>query len=95
MKKVNLKFKGNNIDSFATFVGIVLILIFAALITPFLFFGVGWLTGLVIKLTFGNLFIRGVSLLNINISLSQIPLFCGILGIIGSFFRNSNINKGE
>lgn len=62
-------------------------LIILIIICPFLYFISGWITGWLIQLIFAPTFIRGLSLIGINISADSIPLFCGTLGVIGSFFK--------
>ena len=73
------------------------LIILAAVITvffPFILFILGCFTGLLIEITFGELFVKGLSLLHISIDKTQIPLLCGIIAIIGSFFRNTmNVNN--
>lgn len=67
---------------------IIIILIGCALIfiSPFLSFIEGWVVGWLIKAIFGTTFIAGLQLLNINIDINSIPLLCGTLSVIGSFF---------
>ena len=75
-----------------TIIGIIALFIFL----PFLCFAGGWITGWLIKLIFGNTFCNGLALIGIHIAPSQIPLLCGIIGVIGSFFKNTiNTNKKD
>lgn len=73
------------------------IIIFIAIIVcmPLISFGMGFIIGLLIKWIFGEVFVSGLSLLGINILVSDIPLICGVLNVIGSFFRSSTrtVNK--
>ena len=71
------------------FLFILLGSLFLILITPFLSFIGGWVVGWLIKVVFGTTFITGLSLLHINIDINMIPLLCGILNVIGMFFRQA------
>jgi hypothetical protein len=63
------------------------------LICPFIDFALGYIIGLIIKITFGGTFIAGLKLLGINISADSIPLLCGTLSLVGSFFKSTNPNN--
>ena len=63
-----------------------IVLIFAS---PFINFVLGWIVGWLIKIIFGTIFISGLKLIGIDISIDMIPLLCGTLNLIGSFFRSS------
>ncbi len=68
---------------------IILILGCIALIfiSPFIAFAEGWLIGWLIKIIFGTIFISGLKLIGISITIDNIPLICGTLNLIGYFFR--------
>lgn len=53
----------------------------------------GWITGWIIKVTFGDTMIQGLGLLGFNIAKESLPLMCGTLGVIGSFFKNTTVNR--
>ena len=76
-----------------TIIGLILGIIFIAFLSPLLWFCLCWVTGWLIKILFGATFIKGLTFLHIHITLDQIPLFCGVLGIIGSFFKSSKIER--
>lgn len=65
------------------------------LIIPFLSFIEGWFIGWLIKIVFGATFVSGLKMFNINIDANSIPLLCGTLSIIGSFFRTGVIPKNK
>lgn len=69
--------------------GFIILAIGIVIISPFLNFCVGWIVGFLIKLIFGATFIEGLSMININITSESIPLLCGTLAVIGSFFKSS------
>ena len=66
-----------------------IIIIIIIIFIPLLNFCVGWIVGQLIKIIFGATFIKGLAFLHINITQSQIPLFCGTLGVISAFFRDT------
>lgn len=66
---------------------IILGIIILTILSPFLCFLEGWIIGLLIKATIGSIFITGLKLIGLNITLDTIPLLCGTLAIIGSFFK--------
>ena len=74
---------------------IVLISLFFLILSPFVDFLLGFIIGIVIKLIFSDIFIKGLSLLNISISVNQIPMFCGILSLIGSFFKSHSVKESN
>jgi hypothetical protein len=76
-------------EAFVLLIAAILII----LICPFIDFALGYIIGLIIKITFGGAFIAGLKLLGINISADSIPLLCGTLYLIGSFFRSTNSNN--
>ncbi|MCC8068819.1 MAG: hypothetical protein LIO71_03585 [Ruminococcus sp.] len=73
----------------------ILLLILLIIFEPFLYFICGWFTGLLIEITFSNMFINGLALLGITITTSQIPLLCGTLGVIGCFFKTITTSKNN
>ena len=75
---------------------IKLIIIFLAsvFIMPFVWFGVGAFVGLILKITIGGLLETGFSLFNLDITRADLPILCGTISIIASFFKNTiNTNK--
>lgn len=75
--------------------GIILLLVLAIFLNPMLSFFFGWLAGWVIRLTIGHLFIAGLAVLGLDITLAQIPLMCGALGVIASFFKSTPIGNKD
>ena len=63
------------------------------LVSPFIEFCCGWITGWIIKVTFGDTMIQGLGLLGFNIAKESLPLMCGTLGVISSFFKNTTVNR--
>ncbi len=77
----------------AIIVGVVGLLIFV----PVLCFGGGYVGGLLLKWVVGNAFVNGVNTIMPNIEFTQdsIPVMCGVLAVIGSYFKATQINKKE
>ena len=76
-----------------TYFGLLLLILGGILLiifSPLLNFAVGWIIGWLISKTFATTFISGVALFGLHINTTQIPMFCGILGCISSFFRDGD-----
>ena len=76
-------------------IGGLVMLVGLVIVLPFLYFAGGWIVGHLIKWTFGTTFVSGLAMLGIHIFPESIPIFCGVLAVIGSFFKNATINKKE
>lgn len=37
--------------------------------------------------------VRGLGVLGLNIAKDSLPLVCGTLGVVGSFFKSTTINR--
>lgn len=73
-------------------VGIAALLILA----PIFYFLVGALVGWIISAIVpfvGGWLIDGMALFRVELTLSQLPLFCGTLGFIGAYFIRSHSSK--
>ncbi len=85
-------YRRNDVTGLEVF-GAVILLILIVLVSPFVGFCCGWLTGWIIKVTFGATMVNGLGLLGLNIAKESLPLLCGTLGVIGSFFKNTTVNR--
>ena len=85
-------YRRNEITGLEAF-GAVILLILLVLVSPFVGFCCGWLTGWIIKVTFGATMVKGLGLIGLNIAKESLPLLCGTLGVIGSFFKNTTVNR--
>ena len=76
---------------------LIFITIIAFFITPFISFAMGFLVGLIIKITIGANIVAGLGLVGLNIPLDSLPLFFATLTVIASFFNTtpSSINKSK
>lgn len=72
---------------------IVILCILILICGPILYFFEGFIVGIILKITIGGLFVQGLSALGIHINLNDIPIICGTISLIGSFFKNINPNK--
>lgn len=57
------------------------------LILPIIYFGLGFIIGLIIKLFIGNLIVNGALALGIIITTNDIPLIWGTLMAVASIFE--------
>lgn len=76
-------------ESILTILGAIGLVVVVILFAPFLNFILGYFIGWLISKTFGATLLAGLKLLGLNITITQLPLLCGTLNVIGSFFRNS------
>lgn len=71
------------------FIKLVIIFLCSIFIMPFVWFGVGAFIGLILKITIGGLLETGFSLFNLNITRADLPILCGTISVIASFFKNT------
>lgn len=69
--------------------------IIAMFIAPILVFLAGVVSGLVLKWIVGGLVVDGFNFIfnTTRFSADKIPIVCGTLAVIGSFFKTTMINK--
>lgn len=75
-------------------VAVIGVLFLVFIISPL----IGWVTGHIVKLVFGNMITNGLNLLfdTTRFAKQQIPTLCATLAMIGTFFKstlNSSRNK--
>lgn len=72
----------------------MLAFIVAIIICPVLCYFFGWVTGHILKFFIGNIVINGMNYLfnTTRFTTDMLPTICGTLGVIGSFFRSSNMS---
>lgn len=81
-------------DKKVLLIKLVIIFLCSVFIMPFVWFGVGAFVGLILKITIGGLLETGFSLFNLDITRADLPILCGTISVIASFFKNTiNINK--
>lgn len=79
----------NTFKDILTIIGAFGLVIVIIIFSPFLNFILGYFIGWLITKTFGTTFLAGLNLLGLKLTMTQIPLLCGTLNAIGSFFRNT------
>ena len=69
----------------------LVILAVAIFVGPVLSFFGGYVTGLVLAWAVGDMFIEGLNILfnTTRFSTDMIPIVCGALAVVGSFFKSS------
>lgn len=75
-----------------------LFVIIALLLSPVLGYIEGFLTGLILKWFVGDGIVNGMNMLfnTTKFTTDMLPVVCGALGVIGSFFKSSvDINKKD
>ena len=75
------------------FAGCLTIILYA-LIGPIINFIGGWLGGLVLQCVCGDTLVGGLNILfgTERFTSDLLPIICGTLGVVGSFFRNTTIS---
>lgn len=73
-----------------TILGYLALIAIVVFLIPILSFCCGLVAGTIIKITFGDVFVNGLTFIGVNITKDQLPLLCGTLGVVGSFFHGSS-----
>lgn len=76
------------LSELATLIITIVILIF---IEPALYFGLGYFSGWIAKITIGTFLVNGINTIGIPITKEQLPLISGVIAWIGSFFKGEGI----
>lgn len=77
------------------FIAVVITAFIMALISPFIIFWVSYIGGYFVKWFIGNILIQGLALFGITLPLEKIPLACGTLGFIASYFKQTVNTKAS
>ena len=77
--------------------GILVTLIVTIIITPILCFLGGYISGLILKLTVGGFVVNGLNLIlnTTRFAADKLPIICGALAVVGSFFKSSLSTKSK
>lgn len=76
----------------------IIMFVLTLLIAPILSFFGGYLTGLILEWFVGDMITNGLNLLfnTVRFNADKLPIICGALAVVGSFFRNSlTVNKKD
>ena len=77
--------------------GIIIGMIIAAIIAPALYYFFGWITGHLLDFMIGDTVVNGMNYVfgTERFTREMLPTTCGVLGVIGSFFKSHNYNSGK
>lgn len=70
----------------------VIVLIIMLVIEPVLYYFFGWITGHILKFFIGGTITNGLNYLfsTTKFTPEMLPMTCGTIAVIGSFFKNAN-----
>lgn len=74
-------------------IGIMAIVIAIIIIEPFITFGLGFLMGLILKITIGPLMVSGLTAMGITITLKDIPIIWATLSVISGLFKSEIVSS--
>lgn len=83
----------NSIGCFTLIVaGIALVIL-----GPVLYYFCGWITGHILSWFIGDTIINGINYLfnTTRFTVDKLPMLCGTLGVIGSFFKSSDYSSKD
>ena len=78
-------------------IGLIILAIVIAFISPILSFFLGYVSGQIIEWVIGGQVMDGMNLLfnTTRFTPNMLPMICGALAVIGSFFKSSNIKTKD
>ena len=84
-------------EKFVGCLGVLVALIVTIIITPILCFLGGYISGLILKLTVGGFVVNGLNLIlnTTRFTADKLPIICGALAVVGSFFKSSLSTKSK
>ena len=76
---------------------LILALVVSVLITPILCFLCGWITGIVLNWLIGDTVVSGLNLIfgTTRFTVDELPMICGTLAVIGSFFKSTPTTRKD
>lgn len=77
--------------------GWLITLILLLIISPVLNYFCGWLTGVILQWLIGDTVVNGMNYLfnTTRFTTDMLPTICGILGVIGSFFKSTSSSSSK
>ena len=77
--------------------GMIVGLIIASIIAPVLYYFSGWITGHLLNFFIGDTIVNGMNYVfeTTRFTRDMLPVTCGTLGVIGSFFKSINSVKNN
>lgn len=82
-------------DDLLKVLGAIGLIILVLLCWPWIGFWICYFEGWLAKIMIGKYIVEWFALFGINLPLDKIPLFAGILGWIGGFFKAINTKKND
>ena len=84
-------------EKFVGCLGVLITLIVMIIIAPILCFLGGYISGLILKLTVGGFVVNGLNLIlnTTRFTADKLPIICGALAVVGSFFKSSLSTKSK
>lgn len=75
----------------------VLIVIVGMILGPVLYYFGGWITGHILSWLIGDTIVNGMNYLfnTTRFTTDMLPITCGTLGVIGSFFKSSTSTRSN
>ena len=82
-----------NIGCFTAIILLICVVIFG----PILYYFGGYITGLILKLLIGDTIVNGFNYLfnTTRFTTDMLPITCGTLGVIGSFFKSTSTTSKD
>ena len=77
--------------------GMLIMLVVVLIVSPILCFLGGYISGLILKLTVGGFVVNGLNLIlnTTRFTADKLPIICGALAVVGSFFKSSLSTKSK
>lgn len=84
-------------EKFFGCLGVLVALIITIIIAPILCFLGGYISGLILKLIVGGFIVDGLNLMlnTTRFTADKLPIICGVLAVVGSFFKSSLSTKSK
>ena len=84
-------------EKFVGCLGMIVMFVVVIIIAPILCFLGGYISGLILKLTVGGFVVNGLNLIlnTTRFTADKLPIICGALAVVGSFFKSSLSTKNK
>lgn len=84
-------------EKFVGCLGMLVMLIVTIIVAPILCFLGGYVSGLILNWTVGGFVVNGLNLMlnTTRFTADKLPIICGALAVVGSFFKSSLSTKSK
>lgn len=84
-------------EKFVGCLGMLIMLIVTIIVAPILCFLGGYVSGLILNWTVGGFVVNGLNLMlnTTRFTADKLPIICGALAVVGSFFKSSLGTKSK